>query len=307
MATYIPLENLVPQFVDSNGDTLVGGTLEFYLAGTTTPTNLFSDDTGTSIGETIDLNAAGYPESGGATIFLFRIQSLAIKVVLKNAAGATIYTADNIPAAASFDSTSSDKLAGIEALADVTDAANVGAVVLGKNTWWFPVDIMTPSTTAGCAVLATTETTAGRPDMRTLDFDASTEEHAQFSRPFPKGYNLGTITFRAYWTHASGNTGGLDGVAWGLEAVAVTADGTIDIFYGTEIVVGVDAAQTAEDLWVTAESAAVTIAGTPAANDLCFFQISRVPSSTSPLDDLDIDARLIGIELFYTRNALNDD
>ena len=126
MATYIPVTNLPTQFMDNSGDPLVGGSLEFYLAGTTTATDLFTSD-GTSIGTSIELNSWGYPESGGSLITLFRDQSKALKVVAKNAAGATIYTTDNIPAVASFDSTASAKLATIEESADVTDATNVAA------------------------------------------------------------------------------------------------------------------------------------------------------------------------------------
>lgn len=170
----------------------------------------------------------------------------------------------------------------------------------GKQTIWVPAAAMRPSVTAGSASLVSVETTAGRPDMIVLDFDSSTEEHAQFSIVMPKRWNLGTVTFEAFWMKSGTPTGGLDGVVWGLQAVAITADGTIDVAYGTEVVVGVDAVQTVEDLWKTAESAAVTIAGTPADNDFCFFQVSRVVGSSSPLDDMDVDARLLGIKLFWT-------
>ena len=127
MATFIPLTNLPQHFIDTDGTPLVNGTLEFYLAGTDTATELFADSSGTSIGTSITLNSAGWPESGGNTITLFRDQSKSYKVVHKNAAGATRYTTDNIPAIASFDATASAKLDGIEALADVTDATNVAA------------------------------------------------------------------------------------------------------------------------------------------------------------------------------------
>ncbi len=176
----------------------------------------------------------------------------------------------------------------------------------GKQTIWIPAEIMRPSATAGCAVLANVETQAGRTDMNVLDFDTTAEQHAQFNIAMPKRWNLGTVTFQAFWTVSAAGTGGQDGVAWGLEAVAVTADGTIDVAYGSEIVVGIDAEQTLEDLWVTAESGAVTIAGTPADDDLCFFQISRVTGSSSPLDDMDADARLLGIKLFYTTDIGSD-
>ena len=110
MATYIPITDIPEQFFDSAGDPLESGTLEAYLAGTTTATDMFSDNAGTSVGTSITLNAYGYPESGGNTIGLFRDQSKALKLVLKNSAGSTIWTMDDIPATAAFDSTSSEKL-----------------------------------------------------------------------------------------------------------------------------------------------------------------------------------------------------
>ena len=134
MATYIPVTNLPIQFEDSSGLPLSGGSLWFYLAGTTTATDLYSDSSGTSIGQSIELNSLGFPQSGGNTIFLFRDQSKAIKIVLCDDYGATealsgavLATMDNIPAVASFDSTSSAKLDTIEENADVTDATNVAA------------------------------------------------------------------------------------------------------------------------------------------------------------------------------------
>ena len=55
---------------------------------------------------------------------------------------------------------------------------------------------------------------------------------------------------------------------------------------------------------VTAESSAITIAGTPAAEDLTFFQISRVHDDSN--DTAAEDARLLGIKLYYTTDAGND-
>jgi len=110
MATYIPVTNIPTQFFDAAGDPLVNGSLEFFLAGTTTATDLFSDDAGTSIGTSITLNALGYPESGGNLITLFRDQSKALKIDCLDSVGATIWTMDDIPATAAFDSTASAKL-----------------------------------------------------------------------------------------------------------------------------------------------------------------------------------------------------
>jgi hypothetical protein len=100
MATYIPLSALPFQFQDTvTSRNMSGGSIEFYLAGTNTPTNLFSDSAGTSIGTSITLNSGGMPESGGNVITLWRDESIALKLVLKSAAGAVISTSNNLPAA----------------------------------------------------------------------------------------------------------------------------------------------------------------------------------------------------------------
>ena len=171
----------------------------------------------------------------------------------------------------------------------------------GKETIWVPAAAMNPTASNGCAPLATVETTAGRPDMVVLDFDASSDEHAQFSVAFPKSYNLGTVTFRAYWTSTATDTGGC---TWGLQGVAMNDNETIDVAYGTAVVVDDAAQSAAEELYVTAESGAITIAGTPADEDLCYFRVFRDVSDSN--DDMAEDARLIGIKLFFTTDAAND-
>ena len=49
---------------------------------------------------------------------------------------------------------------------------------------------------------------------------------------------------------------------------------------------------------------AVTIGGTPAVNDICYFRIFRDVSDSN--DDMTEDARLIGIKIFFTTDASND-
>ena len=191
--------------------------------------------------------------------------------------------------------------ANVEDGADVTDATNVGTVVNGKQTIWIPANAMTPTASNPCADVTAVETTSGRPDMMVLDFDDGSDEHAQFTVAFPKSWNLGTVTFQAFWCSTATDT---DGVAWALQGVAMNDNETIDVAYGTAIVVTDDAQSAAEELYVTAESTAITIAGTPADDDLCFFRIFRDVSDGN--DDMAEDARLMGIKLFYTTDALND-
>jgi len=166
--------------------------------------------------------------------------------------------------------------------------------IYGKQTIWIPANAMTPTVSNPCADITAVETTAGRPDMYVLDFDDGADEHAQFTVAFPKSWNLGTVTFQVFWCSTATDT---DGVSWGLQGVAMNDNETMDVVYGTAIVVD-DANQgAAEELLVTSESTAVTIAGTPADNDLTYFRIFRDVSDAN--DTAAEDARLIGLKLFY--------
>ena len=173
--------------------------------------------------------------------------------------------------------------------------------IAGKETIWIPANAMTPTESNGCADITKVETTAGRPDLNVLDFDASSDEHAQFAIAFPKQWNLGTITFQCFWTSTATDT---DGVSWGLQGVGMGDNETQDAAYGTAIVVDDACQSAAEELYVTAESSAVTIAGTPADDDLTYFRIFRDVSDAN--DTAAEDARLIGCKIFYTTDAAND-
>jgi len=173
--------------------------------------------------------------------------------------------------------------------------------LIGKQTIWVPANAMTPTESNGCAAIAAVETTAGRPDMYVLDFDDNADEHAQFSVAFPKSWNLGTITYQVFWSGISATTG----VSWFLQGVAFGDNDNIDVAYGTAVGVDDDAQGATEELLVSAESGAVTIAGTPADDDLCYFRIYRDVSAGN--DDMAGDARLHGVKIFFTTDALNDD
>ena len=61
---------------------------------------------------------------------------------------------------------------------------------------------------------------------------------------------------------------------------------------------------TTDSLYISPESSAITVAGTPAAGDMVFFRIARV--ATDGADTLAVDARLHGITLFINTSALTD-
>ena len=166
---------------------------------------------------------------------------------------------------------------------------------------WIPVAAMKPTVSNGCSIHTEVQTASGSPDMQVLDFDSSADEHAQFQIAFPKSWNEGTVTYQVFWTTAATDT---DGVAWALQGCAVSNNDPIQATYGTAVVLQDDALGAANDLCVTSESGNVTIAGTPAEGDICYFRIFRDTDDGN--DDMTEDARLIGIKLFFTTNADND-
>jgi hypothetical protein len=171
--------------------------------------------------------------------------------------------------------------------------------IAGKETIWVPATAMYPNTTNGCADLAQTELSNG-PELKTLDFDKTSDEFAQFAVAFPKSWNEGTVTFQAFFTANSTDTGT---TSWALQGVALADNGDLNTAFGTAVAPTAKAMSgTANDLAVTAESGAVTIAGSPSTDEYVFFQIFRDVSA----DDLDADAKLLGIKLFFTTDAAND-
>ena len=183
-----------------------------------------------------------------------------------------------------------------------TAAATVNSAVIktaGLETIWVPASAMYPCTTNGCAALAQVETTAQQPELKVLDFDKDSDEFAQFTVAFPKSWNAGTITYKAYWVGLAATTG----VAWALQGKCV-ADNTESVAaFGTAIVIQDDSQGDATEVLVSATSAALTITGA-ADNALTFFQIFRDVSDGN--DDMAGDARLAGIQIFFTTSAATD-
>jgi hypothetical protein len=69
MPTYYPIHPLpFPIMNPDTGNAASGFTLEAYLAGTSTPTNMYSDDAGTVIGTTLSINSKGYPINGASSV-----------------------------------------------------------------------------------------------------------------------------------------------------------------------------------------------------------------------------------------------
>ena len=182
----------------------------------------------------------------------------------------------------------------------VLKSGSAAVKIAGKETIWVPASAMYGATT-NPADAQQVETTATRPDMKVLDFDASTDEFAQFSIAMPKSWNEGTLTYQVYWTPGSTNTGDC---IFGLQAVACADSDTIDVAYGTAVNVTDAGIGTVEDQQISDESGAVTVAGSPAAGELTYFQLFRDANAGG--DTFSADARVLGIKIFFTTDAAND-
>jgi hypothetical protein len=117
----------------------------------------------------------------------------------------------------------------------------------------------------------------------------------------PKSWDEGTVTAAFVWSHPSTTTN--FGVVWGLQAVAISNDDTVAAAYGTAQTAA-DTGGTTDDLYVSPETSAITIAGTPAAEDVVHFRVYRDPTNGS--DTMAVDARLHAVILYLTTDADTD-
>jgi hypothetical protein len=204
------------------------------------------------------------------------------------------FTAGTIELGAASDTTLSRSAAGVLAVEGVI------VKTVGVETIYVPTGAMVARTTNGAAS-GTVETTTNKVMLKTLDFDTSTQEFSQFSIRMPKSWNESTITAVFTWSHAATTTN--FGVVWALEGIALSDDDAGDTAFGTAQQIA-DTGGTTDDVYVTSATPAITIGGTPAAQDWVVFQVKRVPSDGS--DTMAVDARLHGVTLYVTTDAAND-
>jgi hypothetical protein len=291
--------------LDTNGNELAlltatsSAVNEFTIANAATG----NDPTLSATGGDTNIDIAIKPKGSGETVFgsgagnATLTTSGAHDLILDTNSGTDSGTI-TITDAANGDITIAPNGTGVAKAVDAADAT--GAIkIAGKESIWVPSSSMYPNTTNGCAAIAQVELSNG-PEIKTLDFDKDSDEFAQFAVAFPKSWNAGTVTFQAFFTADSTNTGT---VSWDLQGVGCADNDTINVAFGTAVAPTAKAhSGTANDLDVTAESGAVTIAGSPSTDEEVFFQISRDVSE----DSLTADAKLLGIKLFFTTNAAND-
>lgn len=169
-----------------------------------------------------------------------------------------------------------------------TTGSSTGELFLTAAGGW-------PSTTGGCAANTLNEYGTNDVDLYSLDFDASTQEYAQWTVWMPDNWDASTVTFKPVWSAASGS----GDVIWALQGRAYANDDAIDAAWGTAQT-STDTLTATGDICYGPESGAITLAGTPAAGELVQFRVYR--DADDGVDALDADAQLLGLKVYYGKS-----
>lgn len=180
-------------------------------------------------------------------------------------------------------------------------SAAVETALAGQQHLYVPAAAMVSRTTSGAAT-GTAETTTNKVMLESFDFDTAADEHVQFSVQMPKNWNEGTLVCQFVWSHAATTTN--FGVAWFIQAGAFADGDASDTAFGTAVS-AVDTGGTTDDIYISPETSAMTVAGTPGAEEWVVFQVYRDVSDAS--DNMAIDARLHGVKIHWTNDAANAD
>ena len=162
-----------------------------------------------------------------------------------------------------------------------------------------PAKSWSPTTTAGCGGPTKVEAGTNDIDYEVLEFDTATDEQAFINFPMPASYDGGVIQFRVFWTNAAGEAD--DTIEVELSGRSFGNDEAIDQANGTAVAV-TDTWIAQGDVHITDWSADVTLAGTPAGNELVHLEIMRDVSG----DDLAGDLRVIAVQLRYKAAQYSD-
>lgn len=157
---------------------------------------------------------------------------------------------------------------------------------------------LAPTTTAGCATVATEEFTTNDVDYRYLAFDSSSTESAFAVVQMPDSWDAGTIQYRYSWYDDTGTTS--QTVNFSLAGRSYADGDAIDQAIGTAVTLS-DSHGTG-GVRTSAWSGNITLAGTPAAGEVVYLKVTRNTGS----DTLNQDAKLVQVQIRYRQDQLGD-
>jgi hypothetical protein len=152
-----------------------------------------------------------------------------------------------------------------------------------------------PSITSGAQPPIQAETTTNRVNFYYVGFADGATSHTNWALAMPSDYNGGTVTAVFYWIAPSAST---NSVVWGMSGRAFNDSDVLDQAFGTVQTV-TDANGGTDDVNISAATAAITLAGTPAAGSYVQFKAERQGGAGG--DTLTAIAELLQVRITYTR------
>lgn len=153
---------------------------------------------------------------------------------------------------------------------------------------------MWPSATSGASGVTRVEMATNKNYHGGMSFVNGAQGFAECGVPLPDDYGGGTVLAKFKWFADNADT---DSVVWGLAGVASGDNTALDAAFGTaQEVTDANTGQRKKN--ISAATAAITIAGTPAAGKDVQWRVYRKGSSP---DILDTPAVLENVAITYTR------
>jgi len=154
-----------------------------------------------------------------------------------------------------------------------------------------------PTITSGCGASTQIEMGTNKNVYDYLPFDKDNVEYAYVNFALPQDFKPSAtdIYVQFYWMHPATTTNFK--VSWGVQGVSMANDDTMDVASGTAVYSN-DEGGTTSDLYISPLTSAITIAGTPAAGELCQIKLLRKADDATN-DTLAVDAYFIGVLIWY--------
>jgi len=152
------------------------------------------------------------------------------------------------------------------------------------------------------ATEVTAELATNKRSYRALEFSASVTNGAEWLITMPPEYDGGTVTILVQWLSTTAGAATNNGVRWSVAAIASNDSDAFDAAWGTAVAFTdtYDAAHVANDLRISSESSAITIAGSPAGGSLVSIRLQRLGADAA--DTFAGTARLLKMVMKYGEN-----
>lgn len=156
---------------------------------------------------------------------------------------------------------------------------------------------LAPTTTSGCATVATDEFTTNDIDYSYLAFDSSSTESAFAVVQMPDSWDAGAIQYRYSWWSDTGTTS--DTVVMSLSGRSYADGDSVDQAPGTAVTLS-DTNVSPKTIRTSSWSGDVTLAGTPAAGEVVYLKLSKTGGTMAE------DAKLSQLQIRYKQANYGD-